>query len=178
MVKLSCLSGVVVFIAFMISFVFLANVVLAQDASTSASTSASSLKFETVNPSDEYKFAYKRLTEKIILFFLSPFADKKANYLVKTVDSRLAELGYVAQHKDVANIQTTSQRYFTTVGNATNYILSQNLSSQKQLLQKKLGDHLGILKQLESNFNDTTAEWRFLQHDFEYVKDYLNQLAK
>lgn len=166
------------FLVILIVAVFVAKPVSAQDASSSASSSATTLKFESVNPGDEFKFFYKRLTEKISLFFLSPFPEKKGSFLIKTIDSRLAELSFVAQNKDISNIQTTSQRYFTTVGNATDFVLSHKLSPQKQELQKKLTEQLDVIKQLETNFNDTTAEWRFLQHDFEYVKDYLSQLSK
>ncbi len=140
--------------------------------STSSAT-AIQLPYEKINPKDGFKFSFKRLQEKITLFFI--FSSKsKYTYQSHLLNTRLAELKYVVDNKDIPNIQTTSQRYYTAAGDLTEFVIKNNLD--KKVLRNQLSSHLLVLESLKKEFNDTTAEWRFLEHDFDYIKAYILQL--
>lgn len=135
------------------------------------------VSYENINPSDDYRFAFKRYKEKITLWFFSFFPERKTNYYQELMDVRLAELKYVVDKKDISNIQTASQRYFTTVGEATEFLVNnKNLSSKKDSYKMQLEKHILVVDRLKDTYNDTTAEWRFIKHNLDYLKIYLSKL--
>lgn len=136
------------------------------------------IPYESINPKDGYRYVFKRLNEKITMVVLSFNPDKKADYYQKLIEVRLRELKYVVDKKDIANIQTVNQRYFTTAGQATEHIKKNNLLQHKGKLKNLFSQHLAVLAKLKQSFNDTTAEWRFLEHNVDYLKIYSAQLTK
>lgn len=153
--------------------------VLAQDATNSATQSASviEVKYASINPTDQSKFAFKRLKEKVVLVLLTFMPAKKLDYQLSLVNERLAELKYIVDHKDITNIETVSERYFTTAGQTTAYANAKKLDQQKPKIIETLTQHLGVLEQLKSTYDMGTAEWRFLEHDSDYLKTYIKDIS-
>ncbi len=143
---------------------------------TNQSSSSAKLKisYENVNPKDGFKFSFKRFQEKLklTLFFYS--TKSKYNYEKDLLNRRLAELKYVVDNKDISNIQTTSQRYYTQAGNLTQFVLKNNLD--KKDLEGLLNKHLTSIREFKRQYNDNTAEWRFINHDEGYINIYISQL--
>lgn len=129
---------------------------------------------ESINPGDGFKFSFKRLREKVMLALVSFSSQSKYNYQKDLLTKRLAELKYVVDNKDIANIQTTSQRYSATAGQIAELVVNNNLD--KKATQSIFSLQLQVLKDIQKQFNDTTAEWRFIEHDIDYVKSYISQL--
>ena len=127
------------------------------------------VNYERVNPNDAYKYKFKRLREKITLLVLSPSPNHKADYYEKLLNVRLAELKYVVDNKDAANIETSSGRYSATAGQLTEYIINKNLDEHKQKTADIMSSHLPVLEKLKESFDATTAVWRFIEYDVDYL---------
>ena len=136
----------------------------------------SDIKYEDVNPQSGFKYSFKRLQEKIMLLFAFSETSKLDVYQ-NLLNRRLSELKFVVDKKDISNIQTVSQRYAQTAGEVTEFIQNTS-SSNKQSTKKLLESHLLIIKQFQNNFDNTTAEWRFLKHDEDYLRIYISNLSK
>jgi hypothetical protein len=135
------------------------------------------IKYESVNMKDGSRYLIKRLKEKAVLFLLSFNSEKKVNYYEKLLNVRLAELKYIVDNKDIANIQVASQRYFTTAGQLTNLLISKSASfSQKEKVRNLFSEHIKIIEDLKKTYSETTAEWRLLRDDANYLIDYSTSL--
>lgn len=164
-----------VFILVFISLIFiLPNA--AQALETNQSTSSANLKisYEEVNPKDGFKFSFKRLSEKLKLSLLFYSSKSKYNYEKDLLNRRLAELKYVVDNKDISNLQTASQRYYTQAGELTQFVLKNDLD--KKDFKGLLNNHLSYIRELKKQYNDNTAEWRFINHDEGYISIYISQL--
>lgn len=156
-------------------FVSFQGTILAHEEGESTSSSKiESTSYEEINPKDGFKFSFKRLQEKIMLVLFSFSAQSKLDFQKDLLSKRLAELKYVVDNKDISNLQTTSQRYYSQAGQLTEFVLKNNLD--KHGLKDQLSSHLLVLEVLKKQYNDTTAEWRFLEHDVDYIKAYIKQL--
>lgn len=145
-----------------------------------AQTSKSDLKIEiqSVNPGDDYKYVLKRLKEKIVLAILSFSSQRKANYYVGLLDIRLSELKYVVDKKDIANIQTTSQRYAAISGELTDFVLGKNLTDYNGKLVNIMSSHIPFLENLRDSYPYVSSEYRFVQDDANSLKSYIQTLRK
>lgn len=150
--------------------------ILAQGMGQGDVTQGIEIAYEKVNPRDGHGYAVKRLKEKAMLVLLSFSKQKKADYYNKLAGSRLAELKYVVEKKDMANFENTTTRYFATVGQFVNFLVSKNLTEEKIKARQVLTSHIPLLESLRGTYDPTTAEWRFMQDDVNYVKTYINQL--
>jgi hypothetical protein len=150
------------------------KVVFAEEASPSSKLTIE-VQYESVNPDGGFNYNIKRIKEKIVLLF-SFTPTKKAEYQEKLVQKRLSELKYIVDNKDGANIETASQRYSTTVGNLVELIIKNNLQTHKETTLKMLEEHSIAIENLKGSFDDTTAEWRFIKYDEDYLKAYIQQL--
>lgn len=131
---------------------------------------------EEVNPEDGTGYWIKRIKEKLWLFF--SFSDvSKLNFQKKLVNSRFSELKYIIENNQMAYFEKATQRYFTTVGQLTNFALSKKLNSEYGGVSDLLSSHLPILVSLRDKFKSTTAEWRFVEDDINYVKGYISSLT-
>jgi hypothetical protein len=131
------------------------------------------VSYEKVNMKDGSRYLFKRLKEKTFLFLLSFNSQKKLDYYQKLLNIRLSELKYIVDHKDISNIQVASQRYFTTAGQLTNFFISKgSLTANKEAVKELFAEHIKIIEILKKPYNDTTAEWRLLRDDANYLIDY------
>lgn len=134
--------------------------------------------YEKINPSDGFGYAKKRLKDKIKLFLFSFSPAKKLELYKEILGDRLAELKYVVDKKDWSDHERTSIRYATTAGEITEFVLkNKSLENRTGEISDLLSSHLPVIMDLETNFNDTTAEWRFIKHDEDYLKIYISQLS-
>lgn len=135
-----------------------------------------SIRYESINPNNSFKYGMKRLKEKIMMAVYSPFANKKADYYLELSNSRLAELKYVIDNKDQDNFELATKRYFTTIGQYSEFLNSKNLQDKKSQALEGLKNHTSVLESLKNTFDSRTAQWRFVQDDINYLKDYTNSL--
>jgi hypothetical protein len=149
------------------------NIVFADNA---ANSGPSTISAESVNPGDDYRYIIKRLQEKITLFILGFSSQKKADYYVKLTAVRLSELKHVVDKKDIANIQTTSQRYAAVSGELTTFILDKNLTSYKQKVVDVMSAHIPNLEKLRDTYPYSSSEYRFVQDDINSLKSHISQL--
>lgn len=152
-----------------------AKVVLAQ---FTYNTPSAEITYQDINPTDGYQYLLKRLKENIWLAMLAVNNGAKADFYLKLVEIRLAELKYTVDKGDISNVETVSRRYAATAGQATELISSVNPSIQRQILVDKLEQHILILKSLQSAFgnDELKAGWRFLEDDINSLKSYLSEL--
>lgn len=130
---------------------------------------------EAINPDNGFNYTIKRLGEKIQYQLL--FDNKsKAKYDEEISRRRLAELKYIVDQKDSEYIETVSQRYFTAVGNWTNFIIQNDMKDEKKNAKEILNKHKKLLHELLNAYNDTTAQWRFVKHTYDYINIYISKL--
>lgn len=133
---------------------------------------------ESTNPDMGYRYSIKRLREKITLLIYSFSPSKKCDYYKNLVNTRIAELKYISERKDIANIQKTSERYSATAGNATECLIQNNLdSAKKEELSTLFQSQIPDIEDFQVNFDPSTAEWRFLKYDKDYLQTYISQLS-
>lgn len=149
--------------------------VFADNQATNSSNLVASIKYEKVNPDNGMQYDFKRIKEKLFAVFAFSTA-QKVNYQTEILEVRLAELKYIVDNEDIANIETGSQRYSATAGNLTKLVVDNNMP--KEQVKLVLEQHLQILQELRKSFNDTTAEWRFIENDVNYLKIYLKELSQ
>ena len=138
-------------------------------------TSITQIEYEKVNPSDgTAKYGLKWLKEKILLFVLTLAPNKKSEYYEEIVGARLAELKYIVDTDDRNQIEEGSQRYHTHVGEYANFINNRKLDSTRAI--KILESHNPVLSKLAEKYDTTTAEWRFIKHDIDYLQIYKTSL--
>ncbi len=154
------------------------NTVFADENSGSQSGNLIEVKYESVNPSPSYGYSFKRLKEKITLIILSPFPSKKSDYYMDLMKVRLAEFKYVVDKKDISNLQTTSERYFTTAGELTDLILKNKLEAKKGNAVMLFEDHVKVAAELEKSYSDDTAQWRLIRYTSDNLQTYLSELKK
>lgn len=133
--------------------------------------------YDSVNPKDGFAFIWKRLGEKAKLVLFSFFPEKKADYYKKILDSRLAEMKYIVDNKDLNHIEKGSWRYSTIAGQYTEFILKKKLANKKKDAVNLLTKHLVVVETFQEAFNPTTAEWRLVKQDADYLRIYISQLS-
>lgn len=166
------------FIVFLFAFLLPSQLVFAQKEDQGSAPQAIEVTYEKVNPQDGGSYALKRLKEKAMLALLSLSKKKKAGYYNKLVGNRLAELKFIVDKKDMANFESATTRYFATAGQFVNFLVRKNLTEEKSKAHELLASHIPLLESLRDTYNPTTAEWRFMQDDVNYVKMYINQLQE
>ena len=143
---------------------------------TFAKAQATDVQKENTNPGDGFGFIGKRIGEKFKLFLYSPLPKRKKDALEKLATTRLTELKYVIEQKDMANFENTTTRYSTTIGEWVEYINKKKLTDQKQHAKEVLNSHVPVIEMLMTKYDPTTAEWRFVKHDLDYLSIYISQL--
>lgn len=132
--------------------------------------------YEKINPNSGYKYSLKRLKEKLTLLVFSVSQDRKTQVYEKLANIRLAELKQIVENKEMANFENATKRYYTSVGQYVDYITAKKQDKHKEEAKALLKDHGKVLSTLKEKFNDTTAEWRFLKHDSDYLELYSQKL--
>lgn len=142
-----------------------------------AEVSRIQVDYEKVNPSDGFNYGLKRFKEKLLLILPLRSAKSKAKLYEQFTKNRLAELKYVIDQKDMANFENATTRYFTTVGQFTDFLTKNGSTDQKSQAIKNLSLHIPVLEDLRDTFEgQEKAEWRFIQDDINYTKMYIDQL--
>lgn len=170
---------VIVLLFFLGVSLFLAKSGFGQETSKLASSSAKliEVKDEIINPSDDYKYAFKRLKEKILLLIYSFAPDKQADYLQELMSVRLSELKHVVDKEDIGNIETVSQRYSANAGDLVALINSANLKDKNRGTKKIFHEHLKVLESFANKQKFESSGWLLIQHDINYIKEYSKQLT-
>lgn len=137
-----------------------------------------SIEPQSVNPKDGYRYSIKRAWEKGVLFVLSVSKEKKVDYYQELLDKRLSELYKISEGKEIAQIEKGTQRYFTTAGELSEFIINHRLTGKIDSTRELFEKHLVALESFEQNFNPSTSEWRFLEDDINYLKTYLSRLTR
>lgn len=158
---------------------FLHNTVLAQTPAPQIGEQKilMAVAYDSVNPKDGFKFILKRLGEKVRLGILSLSPGRKADYYKKVLDSRLAEMKYIVDNKDLNFIEKSSWRYSTIAGQYTEFVLKKDLIDKKKEAVDLLAEHLAVVERFQEAFDPTTAEWRLVKQDADYLKIYISQLS-
>lgn len=150
----------------------------AQSSSSSPSPTAVPMKvtYEKTNPNDGFSYITKRLGEKVKLILFSFSANGKESFYKELANRRLAELKYVIDNKDLNSFEIATIRYSTTVGEWTEHILAKKLDDKKKPAIEVLSTHTPVVEQLMQGFDGTTAEWRFVKQDADYIRIYISKL--
>lgn len=133
------------------------------------------LHIESVNPPDGMQYLYKRIKEKLTVFFAFSSKSKIDNYK-NLLNTKLSELKFVIENKHMSYFEKSTQRYFTTAGELASLSKSadkKDLESVKELMSQ----HIPVLIKLRDSFEFGTAEWRFVEDDINYIKGYINDLS-
>ncbi len=151
-------------IAFFLLFFYiifsLPGVVLAQESQTETKT-----KVEV----DHVANVIEKFREKVVLFFKFS-KNTKVDYQQYLVEKRLAELKWVVDSKEWQPVEETSSRYSTYLGNFTDFVIKNKLTSKKEEILKMYEEHQKILDTLQRNFEFESGFWLLLQHDINTVK--------
>lgn len=131
---------------------------------------------ERVYPDSVSKYNFKRLGEKALLL-LNFTSSRKIKYMGKLLEERLLELEYVAETKNIAHIEKTSQRYETTAGQLTELIVTKLSRSDAGKVKDRFEKHKEILKFSQSQYKQDSSEWRFIQNDINSLKIYSDKLS-
>ena len=63
------------------------------------------------------------------------------------------------------------------VGQLKNLLVSSNIKSEFMPIKEELSSHISVLIKLRDSYDPSTAEWRFVEDDINYVKGYLDELS-
>ena len=122
-------------------------------------------------------YNFKRVYEKGVLFSKSE-PPQKAEYLTQLLDIRLVEL----QHVYTVNrffILSSSLRYSATAGEATQYIISNNLTDKVLPLKMKFEAHKKVIGKMAKEYKDYKGKGdnaSFFQDAVNYADIYQNSL--
>jgi len=144
-----------------------ANQVLAQ--------SEHNVVYENVNPADRGEYFIKRAKEKFKLFYLSLTPQRKANFYTELVDRRFSELLFIFESKDDYNMEKASNRYFTSIGQAVEFMESRDWSIKSDL-KNRLSKQEPILENMISQTEYNSANWLFLSQDLDYLRGFRDRL--
>lgn len=125
-------------------------------------TSDFNISKQTINPGSIY-YPLKRLIEKILVNFqIDP--KSKASFYENLVQTRLAELKYVAEKNYLDQVERSSQRVSYQVGILTDYLIAQELDDKKGQIVNLYGQDKVILEQLRDKYPANSSFWMLIQH--------------
>lgn len=167
----------------LLTLIFLVSSFSGVSAERAASPSPSStplpsinVPYESVNPPDGLSYLFKRIREKISMFFAFSQISKIRSYK-KLVNVRLAELKFIIENKEMGYFEKSTQRYFTTAGQLTLLLTSVNIRSEFMPVKEQLLSQIPVLTALRDTYDPATAEWRFVEDDINYIKGYISNLS-
>ncbi len=131
---------------------------------------------ERIYPDSGFKYNLKRLEEKVTLLFKFTSSGKE-KYMQSLLEERLLELEYIAETKNIAFIETTSQRYEATAGQLAEFLMAKSLRADAGKIKDQFQKHSEILKYFRDLFSYDTAEWRLMQNDINSLKIYSDSLS-
>lgn len=166
-ISLSMRKSLVIGLFLSIFLCFLANRALAE--------SNYQIEFEEVNPSDRGEYFIKRVKEKFGLLIYSFTPQKKAGFYAELVDRRFSELVFTFEHKDDFNMEKASNRYFTSIGQAVEFVEDKDWPV-KTSLKNALNKHEPILENMIKKTKYNSANWLFLSQNLDYLRGYRDRL--
>lgn len=132
---------------------------------------------EKINPDSGITYKTKRLKEKIALVL--KFSNlSKTNYLEKLLERRLYELKYIVENKQIAYLENSSQRYETSAGILTEFVIAKNVKSKKEELITMFRQHQKDIEKIRDNYSYGTSEWRLVMNDFNSLEIYISKLQQ
>lgn len=143
------------------------QIIAAQEATGNA---VIKIEKESVTPDYPGEYQFKRLKEKIALFFHFS-SESKADYSRELLRKRLAELKYVYEQKVIGEFEHATTRYFSQAGDLTTIIVSNNLKNQVEKTKSEMDLGTKVIQELQKSYPDEgMAEWRLLEDDVNYLK--------
>jgi len=134
------------------------------------------INYERVNPDSIIQYGIKRLIEKGQGYLtLKIFKSKRPGYLMDILDRRMNELAYSVIEEKRNSFEESSSRYTTYTGIISDELINFD-GKNKDYLINELEKHMKIIEYLKTKYNYDTAEWRFLQQDYESAEVLLSKL--
>lgn len=134
-----------------------------------------SLAVEKVNPSNGLNYKIKRLNEKVM--FLVKFSNlAKVNYHKDILTKRLEELKFVVENNEISFLETSSQRYETTAGILTEFLIAKKLTNERDSTIKLFEEHKKEIEKLRDNYDYGIVEWRLIMNDYNSLNIYIDKL--
>lgn len=124
-------------------------------------------------------FALKRIQEKIFLNLKSD-PQEKTDYMIFLLNNRLEELRQQVNAKNYDYILPSASRYSTLAGQITDLIIENNMTDKIDPIKQTFLKHQKLLNDLYVIYpkNTDNWEWKYIQDDYNYLKLYLDKLAK
>lgn len=124
-----------------------------------------SIKEPLIKPNGDIFYNVKRGYEKILEKFQFSNASK-LNYHQNLLLTRLSELKYVAERKDLGQLQKSTERFSYEAGKLTQ--LSEKLHSiDKASIQNKFKEYKPVLEKLRDLYVYNSSFWRLIQYDID-----------
>lgn len=124
-----------------------------------------SIKEPLIKPGAGFYYLFKRGYEKILEKFQFSNASK-LNYHQNLLLTRLSELKYVAERKDLGELQKSTERFSFEAGKLTQ--LSEKLSGiDKTSIRNKFKEYKQVLEKLRDLYIYNSSFWRLIQYDID-----------
>lgn len=120
---------------------------------------------------------FEKFQEKIILLFKFS-KGSKTEYLQFLSEKRLAELVYSLESNQIDLLEPTASRYTTYIGNLTNYMVANKVSSKKQDVTSMFERHIKVVKKLHEKVPQDSGWWIALQHDINAAADFKEKINR
>lgn len=134
-----------------------------------------SIKEPFIKPNAGFYYQFKRGYEKILEIF--QFSNNsKLNYRQNLLLTRLSELKYIAEKKDIGELQQSTERFSYEAGKVGQ--LAEKLSSSdKTSVQNKFKEYQPVLEQLRDLYAYNSSYWKLIQYDIDTL-DILSKKLK
>ena len=133
------------------------------------------LNVVSATPDSQPFYNFKRLYEKTQLRFNND-PNTRLDYLLSLLDKRFNELSYIANNQP-KYLYSTSLRYTTTAGQATELVVNNRMENRKDEVKKKLESHLAAVNNLKNTYPRADEEIKFIVDAQNYLKTYLDQIS-
>ena len=132
---------------------------------------------QSASPDFPPLFALKRIQEKAFLSLKSNPSDR-VDYMNILLDRRLDELNSQVRRQSYGYILPSALRYFSTAGQITEAIISQNLKDQVASQIQKFNNHGEVLQKIYVLYpkNTDNVEYKYIEDDINYLELYIDML--
>ena len=142
---------------------------------TSAVIAGSNYEFKT--KVDHRASFWEKVSEKINLFTKFNKVGK-AKYWRELIDTRFAEIKYAVDGSRLGDIEDMTSRYSTYLGYYSEFLIKNNLSSEKEITLSMFGKHSEILKGLQQKYEFDSAWWMLIEHDINTLVIFKDKIQK
>ncbi|MBX4206011.1 hypothetical protein KW795_02335 [Candidatus Microgenomates bacterium] len=120
---------------------------------------------------------FEKVVERVNLL-LKFNSDDKIKYYSYLTDKRLTELEYIVSLNDINNIEESSSRYASYLGNLKEMVIKNKQTKQKNEIVQMMDDHLSRLEKLRNKFKYDSAWWLSLKWSFDTAKEVKDTVQK